>query len=306
MSKPAARLSDVNTAGGPIVSAVSTNVLINGRPAATVGSVVAPHFPYKKIHKMPTYIVTGSPSVLVNGKPLAHMGSNTICGHTIATGAVDVLVGSGGIGIGGGAANPYESPEAQELVRQNGPAAIGLDQPPDTPTTSPEPADCGGFLNELTTADYNKKISNNFTLGDFSIRARAGQHYIKAQHGLTVQQICCSLSALAKNIGDPLRVKYPQNFSLNSGFRAAKNGSDHERGLACDIQWAGISAEELLARCQWAVDNLPFWQIIYEKPPSSSFGWMHIAYNGGKRISGKPPVLSWFGSNYIQGLVLRA
>lgn len=302
MTKPVARLTDINSAGGPIFAAVSGDVLVNNKPAAMIGSQVAPHIPFKGPHKVPSTIITGSTSVLVNGRPLAHIGSMTSCGHPIALGSSDVLVGTGAMSVS--ATDPYKSPQARELVRQNGPAAIGLDQPPDTPA-NPEPVDCGGFSSSLSPEDYNKKISNNYTLADLSIRAKAGQHYIKEQHGLTVPQICCSLSALAVNIIEAIRVKYP-GFNVNSAFRTAKNGSDHERGFACDLQWPGIGRNDLLTRCQWASENLPFYQIIYEAPPSSAYGWLHISYNGGKKISGKPPVLSWFGSNYIPGLQLQA
>lgn len=302
MSKPVSRKTDQNSAGGPISENVSPDVFVNGKPAAMIDSQVEPHNPYKGPHKNPTKITSGSDTVFVNGRKLAYVGSSTSCGHPINTGSPDVFVGTGATVVV--QPDPYQSPEAKELVKQNGPAAIGLDQPPDTPA-NPEPVDCGGFSPNLTPEDYNKKISNNYTLADLSIRAKAGQHYIKEQHGLTVPQICCSLSALAVNIIEPIRVKYP-GFNVNSAFRTAKNGSDHERGFACDLQWPGIGRSDLLARCKWASENLPFYQIIYEAPPSSAFGWLHISYNGGKRISGKPPILSWFGSNYIPGLLLQA
>jgi uncharacterized Zn-binding protein involved in type VI secretion len=300
MAKPVARLSDVNTAGGAITSAVSTNVLVNGRPAAMIGSVIVPHFPYKKIHKVPTFITTGANSVLVNGRPLAHISSSTTCGHSIATGSGDVLVGSGGISVSAGA-DPYESPQAQQLARENGPAAIGLDQPPET-TTTPEPVDCGGFLSTLTAEDYNKRLSPNYTLGDLSIRTRAGQHYIKAQHGLTVQNICCNLKEVAVNILQPMLIKYP-GFTVNSGFRTAKNGSDHEKGMAVDLQWQGIAPSKLIEICEYAANTLGTWQVIYEKPPTSTYGWVHIAYNKGR--TGPQPRLSWFGSRYYQGFLLQ-
>jgi len=93
MGKKVARLGDVNSAGGPIVSMVSKDVFINGKPAAMIASLVASHAPFKGPHKPPTSITSGAQTVLVNNRPLAHIGSSTTCGHPIATGSSDVEVG---------------------------------------------------------------------------------------------------------------------------------------------------------------------------------------------------------------------
>lgn len=93
MSKKVARLGDLNSAGGPIISNVSRDVFINNKPAAMIGSLVAPHVPFKGPHKPPTAITSGAQTVFVNNRPLAHVGSNTTCGHPISTGSSDVEVG---------------------------------------------------------------------------------------------------------------------------------------------------------------------------------------------------------------------
>ena len=203
------------------------------------------------------------------------------------------------------AGNPYKapSPVAVALVQENGPAAVGLDQPAGD-QTNPTPVDCNRFAGELTADDYATNISTvsgfTCTLGQLSINARSGSHAIRAQHGLTSQQICCSLIALANNVLAPIWKQYP-GFVINSGFRQSKNGSDHEKGLAADIQWPNGLQE----KCTWAstAPGLAFWQLIYEKPPTSALGWMHVSYNGGKRHSTKPPVLTWAGANYMPGII---
>jgi uncharacterized Zn-binding protein involved in type VI secretion len=93
MGKKVARLGDLNSAGGPIITNVSQNVFINNKPAAMIGSLVAPHSPYKGPHRPPTEITSGAPTVFVNNRRLAHIGSSTTCGHPIATGSPDVEVG---------------------------------------------------------------------------------------------------------------------------------------------------------------------------------------------------------------------
>jgi uncharacterized Zn-binding protein involved in type VI secretion len=132
MPQPAARQNDpvtgtdvhillVPSPGGPVptptplpflgllMTGLSTDVLINGLPAATQGSVAQnqpPHIapPPATFSKPPTnqgLVIIGSPTVLVNGKPLARMGDQVAtCNDpvdmptsTITAGSPDVLVG---------------------------------------------------------------------------------------------------------------------------------------------------------------------------------------------------------------------
>jgi len=93
---------------GQLVSGLSTDVLVNSRPAAVAGSVaqnMPPHLPPPgtSFSKPPTNqgrVVTGSPTVLVNGKPMARLGDPVMtCNDpadmptgTITGGAPDVMV----------------------------------------------------------------------------------------------------------------------------------------------------------------------------------------------------------------------
>lgn len=94
---------------GPLVSALSPDVLANNLPVAVVGSVarnLPPHIPPPgtSFSKPPTNqgrVVNGSPTVLVNGKPLARLGDPVMtCNDpvdlpvgTITAGSPDVLAG---------------------------------------------------------------------------------------------------------------------------------------------------------------------------------------------------------------------
>ncbi|MEU4237143.1 PAAR domain-containing protein [Actinoplanes sp. NPDC026619] len=91
---------------GQLMTGLSTDVLINGLPAATLGSVaqnMPPHIPPSPFSKPPTNqgrVLIGSPTVLVNGKPLARMGDQVAtCNDpvdaptsVISAGSPDVLV----------------------------------------------------------------------------------------------------------------------------------------------------------------------------------------------------------------------
>lgn len=94
----AAILTSNDTSDGSISSGVSSDVIINGQGAATVGSIDSSHAPYTPSAKhMPheaATITTGSSSVIVNGQPLAFVGSDLSCGHAVASGSPDVETGS--------------------------------------------------------------------------------------------------------------------------------------------------------------------------------------------------------------------
>jgi hypothetical protein len=180
---------------------------------------------------------------------------------------------------------------------------VSFDSPKDTSpeaanTVPSPPVTCGDFSEPLTEADYNKNLSANYKLRDYSISCLF-PYRINAQKGLKESEIACNLQALSENCIEPLRQKYP-GFRINSGYRAGESQSQHGTGQAADIQWPGISKAELFERCKWASENLPFDRIIYEAPQSSSSGWMHISFN---RSGNLKLALSWFGVDYKKGLV---
>ena len=96
MSKPAARQGDMHTCpareakkphgGGPITEG-STDVLIEGKPAARVGDQALCEA------GGPDTIIEGASMVLINGRPAAILGSKTAHGGVVVTGACDVLIG---------------------------------------------------------------------------------------------------------------------------------------------------------------------------------------------------------------------
>ena len=82
------RKDDQNNAGGLATSMVIPSVLINGKPCAVVGTIISPHPPH-----VAAVITVGNSTVLVEGKPIAYVGSPNSCGHSMATGSPDVMVG---------------------------------------------------------------------------------------------------------------------------------------------------------------------------------------------------------------------
>ncbi|CAB4129727.1 COG4104 Uncharacterized conserved protein [uncultured Caudovirales phage] len=91
----AARQSDPDTSDGSIVGGCISSVLINGLPAAVVGSVSSPHSPWGSPHPPhdAATVVSGSSTVIVGGLALARAGDPLSCGHAIASGSANVIAG---------------------------------------------------------------------------------------------------------------------------------------------------------------------------------------------------------------------
>ena len=77
-----------------VIMTGSLDVIVNGKPAATVGSLSTPHLLPGII--CPTHVapvVFGSLSVLINGKPAARVGDPLLGCTVIALGSFDVITG---------------------------------------------------------------------------------------------------------------------------------------------------------------------------------------------------------------------
>ncbi|MDD3484215.1 PAAR domain-containing protein [Azovibrio restrictus] len=72
------RLGDPTDHGGVVVSA-SPATLVEGKPVARIGDLVACPIPGHGVCK----IVTGDPSTVVDGSPVARQGDKTACGATL-------------------------------------------------------------------------------------------------------------------------------------------------------------------------------------------------------------------------------
>jgi hypothetical protein len=131
---------------------------------------------------------------------------------------------------------------------------------------------CGNY--STNPVDYNQKLSASFTIRNLTIGA-VFAHNIVPQNGLTVADIICNLKGVAENILEPLNRQFP-GVRVNSGFRKGTGTSQHNKGMAIDVQWPGIKPSEYTARALWVRANLPYDQLIFEHGNSI---WLHISYN---------------------------
>lgn len=128
------------------------------------------------------------------------------------------------------------------------------------------------------------KLSKYFTLGEVSNRVALAseQKAVVAQRGLTKKQIVSNLKALAVNVLDPIRAKYPNMFVTNA-FRVGSGSSQHELGEAADLQFRGATASEYYDIALWIRDNVAYDQLLLEyKTTGSGQPWIHVSH----KISG--------------------
>jgi uncharacterized Zn-binding protein involved in type VI secretion len=246
----------------------------------------------------------GAPAVFANFQEVARIGDEYTSDNTITSGSSNVFAGNevpippnvkgefiDGVFIPD---NPYQYFHASRVIREAGlnatndePGEERVDftlrekftpspgAPADLTPASVDtgvPIDCGNFI--TNPIDYNQKLSDNFTVRNFSIGA-VFPHSIVPQGGFDVSGILCNLKGLAENILEPLRQQYP-GFRINSGFRRGSGTSQHNRGQACDLQWPGLAPAGYTPIAEWMRDNLPFDQLIFEHGKSI---WIHVSYN---------------------------
>ena len=92
------------------------------------------------------------------------------------------------------------------------------------------------------------------------------------------QNVVNNLAALALNIYEPVKAKYPNAFMTNS-FRhgASIGGGAHGTGQACDMQFRGVAAYDYYDIAVWMSKNVPYDQLLLEYLPGKTV-WIHVSY----------------------------
>jgi hypothetical protein len=161
---------------------------------------------------------------------------------------------------------------------------------------SPIPVDC--YAGEITNS---YRLSNRFTIADVTIKTTF-PHTLRGQVGLSKNEIACNLKAVAVNILEPLKTKYP-NMRINSGFRSTSSlkgkVSQHQKGEAVDIQISGMAPSGYIAVAEWIKANLPFDQLIFEHGNSI---WLHISHK--RSGANRKDLRTMYKGKYESGLKL--
>ncbi len=147
------------------------------------------------------------------------------------------------------------------------------------PEVKPKCEGCCKF--EADEISPSLKLSTNFKLADLTTSAYYG-HALKAQGGLTKEEIANNLCQVANEILEPIVAKYGRSsFIITSGFRAGSGTSQHLRGEAVDIQFTGVNDAGSPARAEEMASFLPYDQMILEWHGNRPV--FHISYGSKNR-----------------------
>lgn len=94
--------------------------------------------------------------------------------------------------------------------------------------------------------------------------------------GLPVQNIVNNLAALALNILEPIKAKYP-NMLITNTYRHGSGQAQHGTGQAADLQFRGVPAHNYFEIARWIEKNIPYDQLLLEYLPGKTV-WIHISY----------------------------
>ena len=151
----------------------------------------------------------------------------------------------------------------------------------------------------MNTYPTSLKLSPNYTLGSL-LKTAVSNAELKDQFGLTQAEIVCNLQALALNVIEPIKRRFP-NMIVTSCLRNDNAKSQHTRGEAVDMQFTGVPKSDYYKLANEIKDLVPFDQLLLEyKTYGSGNPWIHISYS---RKKNKSQVLTLFNDKtHSQGL----
>lgn len=145
-----------------------------------------------------------------------------------------------------------------------------------------------GDLRNPNNPVYDTKISKHCYLRDLTL-SPFFPHFLKAQCGLSVDEIIKNLSNLAAVCIDPLYEKYggfvvntygrPKGkMRITNAFRVEAKCGWHAKGCAFDFQIPGIGNGYYFDEAVWCRDNVKGWDhiLLEYKTTGSAMPWIHF------------------------------
>lgn len=110
------------------------------------------------------------------------------------------------------------------------------------------------------------------------------------------QAVVNNLAALALNVWEPIKARYPNAIITNS-YRHGKTigGGQHGNGQALDVQFRGVGAHDYYDIAVWINQNIPYDQLLLEYLPGKTV-WVHVSYAipglpyGGSSVTRSKPI----------------
>ena len=92
------------------------------------------------------------------------------------------------------------------------------------------------------------------------------------------QAVVNNLAALAQNVIEPIKAKYPSMIITNSYRHGASiGGGAHGTGQAADLQFRGVPAHSYIDIAKWIEQNIPYDQLLLEYLPGKTV-WIHLSF----------------------------
>jgi hypothetical protein len=92
------------------------------------------------------------------------------------------------------------------------------------------------------------------------------------------QAVVNNLAALAQNVIEPIKAKYPNTLITNSYRHGASiGGGAHGTGQAADLQFRGVPAHSYFEIAKWIEQNIPYDQLLLEYLPGKTV-WIHLSF----------------------------
>ena len=234
-------------------------------------------------------------NVFANGVVIALYNAATTEGAFTATAVPKVTVVSAVQNVDGDEGNTAGKVEADRFLAEGRITTEEHKAITTTPTpktegvkpVAPVPArESAAVPGDITFA--TKLTPNGTTLGNM-IKNVAFPRTIQqlADHNSTVssaQNVVNNLAALALNVFEPIKAKYPSVLITNS-FRQGevKNGQkipdkgQHGSGQAMDLQFRGVPAHSYFDIAVWISKNIPYDQLLLEYIPGKTV-WIHVSF----------------------------
>ena len=132
--------------------------------------------------------------------------------------------------------------------------------------------------------DKKLKITNNFTLGEFTKSETADKLHID-NHGALNERVMVNLGNLCTHVLQPLRERAGIPIFISSGFRCPKlnkavkgsSSSQHVKGEAADIYIDPKNKQSLFDILLMIVKTIEYDQLIWETRADGR-KWIHVSY----------------------------
>ena len=174
-------------------------------------------------------------------------------------------------------------------------------------TTPPPGGDGAPIPGQVWNGDYNIQLSTNFKLSAFTNKALFPNPLTNFDGTYTADKRFTNLKALSVNVAEMLFAKFGA-FRINSGIRNSNSTSgglsQHVKGEAMDIQFAGWNYQKYWDNAAWVKENVPYDQFIYEHSDATGLVWYHLSFNNaGNRVATLPTkVMTMYRNHYDPGL----